>query len=431
MSLSSQKTKILIFGITGDLSTRKLLPALETISQLDELDIQIIGVSRRRVDAGELLRSSTGSDQLADRTTIVSMDLADADDYVQLKRAINLQGDEQLLAYLSVPPQAATQIVDFLGKAGINTPNTKLLFEKPFGMDEQSASEMIERTARYFGEDQIYRIDHYLAKAMTQNIVAFRAGNAMFSHLWHKEAIEKIEVLALEKIDIEGRAQFYEQTGALRDLVQGHLLQLLALVLIDIPAELNWDDLPVLRRTALDQLLPADPTLTMRAQYQGYQDDVANPGSTTETFVSTTLTSCDPRWTGVPLVLTTGKALDQKTTEIRIHFRKHHHAQSNLLTLRIQPNEGIEIELFTKKPGYAQEFETQKLAFGYPASVVLPDAYEQVIVDAIRSKKSLFNSSDEVLSSWRVVRPIQVAWAMDTTPLRLYPHGISLADLLY
>jgi glucose-6-phosphate 1-dehydrogenase len=425
------KTKLLIFGITGDLSTRKLLPALSKIITTDDtLSMEIIGVSRRQVDVIDLLQSSTGSDALADRITIVSMDLARADDYVMLKNKIALQDNEQLLIYLSVPPGAATHIVDLLGEAGINTSRTKLLFEKPFGMDSISATEMIERTARYFNEDQIYRIDHYLAKAMTQNIVAFRAGNAMFSHLWHKGAIEKIEVMALEQIDIEGRVQFYEQTGALRDLVQGHLMQLLALVLMDIPDELDWNDLPARRLAALNQLLPANPALVTRAQYEGYQQAVANPGSQTETFVSVTLASRDPQWQGVPLVLTTGKALAQKTTEIRVHFSKHHHAQSNLLTLRIQPNEGIEIELFTKKPGYTLDFETQTLAFNYPATVVLPDAYEQVIVDAIRSKKSLFTSSDEVLASWRIVHPIQAAWAMQTGPLHTYSRGSLPSDLL-
>lgn len=230
------RTKLLIFGITGDLSTRKLLPALrEIVNTGDFDDVSIIGVSRREVDVTELLQRSLGSADLADRISIVTMNVADIQDYQQLKTQIALKDDEQLVVYLSVPPMAATQIVDFMGEAGINTPNVKILFEKPFGVDLMSARDIIQRTARYYTEDQLYRIDHYLAKEMAQNIVAFRGRNALFSHIWNNNFIQSIEIVASEQIGIEGRAQFYEQTGALRDVVQGHLMQLLALTLMDIP----------------------------------------------------------------------------------------------------------------------------------------------------------------------------------------------------
>ncbi len=423
------KTKLLIFGITGDLSTRKLLPALSKIVQTNDFEtLQIFGISRREVDTTALL-ASAGCSNLVDRTTIFSMDMAQSSDYQRLKQQIALGDDEQLLVYLSIPPQAATRVVDYLGAAGINAPNVKILFEKPFGTDEQSAREMIQRTAQYYTEAQIYRIDHYLAKEMAQNIAAFRGGNAIFSHLWDNASIEKIDVLALELIGIEGRAQFYEQTGALRDVIQGHLMQLLALVLMDIPEAFDWDSLPELRLKALQQIAPADPALAQRAQYAGYDQEVANPGSLTETFVSLQLVSTDPRWVNVPLTLTTGKALDQKTTEIQINFRKFHQAQSNRLTLRIQPNEGVEIDLFTKKPGYDRMFETQNLAFSYPADAVLPDAYEQVIVDAIRARKSLFTSSDEVLQCWHILQPILTAWDMDAMPLNSYEKGSHPGDI--
>jgi len=419
-------TKLLIFGITGDLSTRKLLPALDKIIGTGDFDdVEIIGVSRRKVDVRQLLMDSKVGERLASRVAIVSMDLARSDDYVRLKDSIRLKSDEQLLIYLSVPPRAAAQIVDFLGEAGLNTPDVKLLFEKPFGVDYTSANEVIARTARYYHEDQIYRIDHYLAKEMAQNIVAFRGGNALFSHIWNNKAIEKIEILAIENIGIEGRAGFYEQTGALRDVLQGHLMQLLALTLMDIPDDFNWDKLPELRLAALQSILPVDPSKALRAQYEGYPIEAKNPGSLTETFVSVELHSSAPQWEGVPLLLTTGKALDQKTTEVRIHFRKRHEAQSNCLTLHIQPNEGVEIELFTKKPGYDRRFQTQKLAFTYPEDTILPDAYEQVIVDAIRSHKSLFTSSDEVLRSWRVLQPLLDDWNMRRETPMSYPVGAS------
>lgn len=425
------KTKLLIFGITGDLSTRKLLPALKQIIATGEFDdLSIIGVSRRQVDVRELLVGSIGDDSLQDRVSVFSMDLANRQEYHKLKEYVALAEDEQLIVYLSVPPSAATDIVDFMGEAGINTPNVKLLFEKPFGVDLESAKDVIRRTARYYQEDQIYRIDHYLAKEMAQNIVAVHGGNALFMHLWNNAAVEKIEVMALEKIGIEGRADFYEQTGALRDVVQGHLMQLLALTLMRIPTDFNWSELPALRYEALRHIQPADPSLAVRAQYEKYQEEVHNTGSLTETFVSLQLRSDDPRWEGVPLVLTTGKAMNEKTTEVQIHFRKFHEAQSNCLTLRIQPNEGVGVDLFTKTPGYDRQFETQQLSFTYPEDVVLPDAYEQVLVDAIRSRKSLFTTSEEVLRSWEILQPVQSSWNMAPDVPRVYSSGSTISDIV-
>jgi glucose-6-phosphate 1-dehydrogenase len=359
------------------------------------------------------------------------MDLARAEEYERLRESVNLGDDEQLLVYLSVPPQSAAQIVDFLGEAKMNTSNVKLLFEKPFGVDLQSAQEVIARTARYYQEAQIYRIDHYLAKEMAQNIVALRGGNALFNHVWNGEAIESMELVALEEITIEGRAQFYEQAGALRDVLQGHLMQLLALVLMDIPGKFDWDKLPSSRLAALEQLQPASPQKAVRAQYDGYRNEANNSGSMVETFVSVGLESTDERWKNVPFTLTTGKAVNKKSTEVRINFRKFHDAQSNCLVLRIQPNEGVEIELFTKKPGYEREFETRTLAFNYPEDTLLPDAYEQVLVDAIRSRKSLFTSSEEVLTSWRLLQPLQTAWEMDNSSLKTYAVGASVDDILF
>lgn len=425
------KTKLLIFGITGDLSTRKLLPALKEIYATGEFDdLSIIGVSRRDVDVPELLMKSLGSAELADKVTIFSMDLAKAGDYTRLKEYIALSDDEQLIAYLSVPPSAATAIVDFMGEAGMTTPNVKILFEKPFGVDLTSAQDAISRTARYYTEDQLYRIDHYLAKEMAQNIVAFRGGNALFGNIWNDNFIESIEIVATEKIGIEGRAEFYEQTGALRDFVQGHLMQLLALTLMDIPHDFAWSELPELRLKALEQLQVADPLKASRAQYEGYQEEAGNVGSLTETFVSLELQSNQPRWLDVPIRLTTGKALNVKSTEIRIHLTKLHEAQSNRIVFRIQPNEGIDIELFTKKPGYDREFETRHLELNFPENTKLPDAYEQVIVDAIRGHKNLFTSGAEVLRSWEILQPLQDAWNMNNDPLRQYSIQSRVEDII-
>ena len=414
------KTKLIIFGITGDLAQRKLLPALSHIMASGQQDLSIIGVSRRHVSVEEVLGERT---ELRALTRMITMDMDSAADFERLREEIDLQDDEQALLYLSVPPGSSGDIVEHLGQAGINTPNVKLLLEKPFGTDTQSALDMISHTDRYFNEAQVYRIDHYLAKEMAQNILTFRAQNALFAHVWNNTVIERIEVIALEAIDIEGRAGFYEQTGALRDVLQGHLLQLLALVLLPVPGDLDWGKLPECRLMALEHIQPANPERAIRAQYAGYREEVDNPSSNVETFISAEFFSNDPTWEGVPLALTTGKALDRKTTQVRIHFKKTNAGQSNFLIFRIQPHEGIEIDLVTKKPGYDHTFEDQELSFMYDTDTRLPDAYEQVIHDAIESRKSLFATSSEVVRAWEIVAPLLVAWRDTDDDLRFYDQG--------
>lgn len=413
------RTKLVIFGVSGDLSRRKLLPALGSIVAAGEAgDLEIIGVSRRELILGELF-----DEALLGQSSLFTMDMAAEAEYVRLKDHLDLDPDEQLIIYLSVPPAASRQIVSLLGAAGLTTPNVKLLLEKPFGVDLASAEDMLDHIGSYYGEEQVYRIDHYLAKEMAQNIVAFRAGNALFDYVWDSHAIESIEVVASESIGIEGRAQFYEQTGALRDVVQGHLMQLLALVLMDVPGELDWNAVPELRLAALHHIQAADPSNARRAQYIGYQLEAQNPGSMVETFVSLELVSRDPRWRGVKLKLATGKAMAEKSTEIRVNFKKSHELQRNRLIFRIQPNEGVEIDLVAKKPGYDRTLSARSLAFSYPEDEQLPDAYEQVLVDAIRSEKSLFTSGAEVRESWRILQPLLSEWEMDNHALSTYKQG--------
>lgn len=422
------KTTLVIFGITGDLAQRKLLPALANVIESEQVgELAIIGVSRRHIEQFEVLGDHHGS--LSGTTSLFQMDLTNLADYERLRDCIDQQPGEQVLFYLSVPPESASDIIENLGRSDLNQPANKLLLEKPFGTDLASAQAMIDHVAAYFHESQVYRIDHYLAKEMAQNLVTFRARNAIFSYLWSNRYIERIEVLALESINIEGRAAFYEQTGALRDLVQGHLLQLLALTLAPLPDDLNWDSLPTRRQAALDALRPVDPQKTVRAQYDGYLSEVNNPGSLTETFVSLELESSDPSWQGVPIALTTGKALDRKKTEVRIHFRRVNESQSNYLIFKIQPDEGIAIDLVTKKPGYDRDVEHQKLSYMYPTDTRMPDAYEQVLVDAASSRKSLFATSGEVLRAWEILAPLQEAWRLATDIAR-YPQGSKAKDVI-
>lgn len=418
------KTTLVIFGITGDLSRRKLIPAFQRVYASGAADnLHILGVSRRQFDVKELV-----GETLAPITEAISMDLLQPGDYTRLFKACDTSTDNQVIIYLSVPPLAVSQIVRQLGHAGFGLPNVKLLLEKPFGVDETSAKEMITDIKACFSETNVYRIDHYLAKEMAQNIVAFRASNALFSQAWNSTFIDRIEVIASELIGIEGRTDFYEQTGALRDVLQGHLMQLLSLVLADIPEKFDWNELPKLRAKALEALKPADPSLSIRAQYDTYQAEVNNPGSMVETYVSAQLESIDPKWQGTKFILATGKGLDVKTTEVREYFRKTREGQRDRLRFRIQPNEGVDIALFAKKPGYDREFEPQTLSFSYAPDKVLPDAYEQVLVDAIRSNKSIFSSSSEILASWHVLQPLLNAWDMNAQPLHIYPKGARIDE---
>lgn len=420
------KTKLVIFGITGDLSKRKLIPALrKIIAKKTVKNLEIIGISRRETDVTELV-----GDDLSKVTTLVTMDLTDVSEYKSLKRKIAPKKDEQTLIYLSVPPTVATRIANYLGEAGINGESVRLLFEKPFGLDLESAKDMVERTSKYFTESQMYRIDHYLAKEMAQNIVAFRANNAIFRQLWGGNGIERIEIRAFEAIGIVGRAQFYEQTGALRDVLQGHLMQLLALMLMDVPSRLDWSLVPDLRLQALRRIAPADPAKSLRAQYREYRQEVDLPTSQVETFVSVELESSASNWENVPLVLMTGKALDRKETEITVYFKKGSAEQSNTLRFKIQPDEGVEINLFTKKPGYERVLESQKLSYSYPEDADLPEAYEQVLVDAITDRKTIFTTSQEIIESWRILQPILTDWAFEKDDILLYEQGSSVEDIL-
>lgn len=440
-------TTLVIIGITGDLTKRKLLPAIEQIAAAGELpkEFKVIGITRQQITVSQILKSLStvelkGYPFLKKHLELFQMDLDKLDGFISLKKKLDeLYPNEtqtQHLFYLAIPPQISSPVIELLGKSGIaSLPGTKLLLEKPFGSDLISAQTLVKHIKKYFTEDKVYRIDHYLAKEMAQNIFVFRNGNSLFKHTWNKNFIEKIEIIASEKIGIEGRTTFYEQTGALRDLVQSHLLQLAALVLMELPENSSLATVPHLRHKALASLLPPKveqiKTLVHRAQYESYSQEVNNPGSTIETFVSLTLFSKDKRWQGVPITLTTGKALDIKATEIRIHYRKQQAEEANQLILRIQPNEGIEFDLWIKKPGYNRQLEHIPLSFSYFDHFTLfPEAYEQVIFDAIRSEHTLFTSSAEVIASWKILQPILHAWSLDHEDLKLYKLGSKLTDIL-
>lgn len=436
-----EPTVLIIIGISGDLSTRKLLPAIAKIAGAGELPDQfrLIGTSRQDLVKAELLTKSGGDSDdarlaryfLDSKLELMKLDYESDQDFAKLTTALDTIDKEfgspaQRLFYLSVPPQAAMPIVDHLGESGLSkVAGTKLLLEKPFGSDLPSAKALIEHTLNHFTEEQIYRIDHYMAKEMAQNLIVFRRGNTLFRRTWNKNFIDRIDIIASESIGIEGRSSFYEQTGALRDLVQSHLLQLAALTLMDLPDPDNLSTIRGLRLAASHYIQEASvkriAKTAVRGQYDSYREEVENSDSMVETFASLTLESADPKWEGVPITITTGKALDSKKTEIHIYYHKDDERESNKLTLRISPNEGIEISLWVKKPGYDLDFACAPLDFVYDQYYKqLPEAYEQVLLDAMRSDQTLFASSKEVLSSWEILAPVQEKWSKATADMKFY-----------
>lgn len=436
--MSTLPTILVIIGITGDLSKRKLLPAIEQLAKADVLpaSFRIVGITRQDVSKDAILATQPKNAYLEQHLEMYRMDLSKADEYERLKdrlEAIKAEfgGAAQTLFYLSVPPQFSRPIVERLGQAGFaHEATTKLLLEKPFGTDLASARELIEETRQSFAEDQLYRIDHYLAKEMAQNVIVFRGSNALFRRTWNRDFIERIEIIASEKIGIEGRAEFYEQTGALRDLVQSHLLQLAALTLMNVPRSDALSTVPTLRNDALRQLRLAANVPAVRGQYDTYQDEVGNIGSTAETYADLTLESLDERWIGVPIRIVTGKALKEKATYIRIVYKKNEAHEANELIITLQPDAAIKLTMWTKVPGYERKLEQHDLKISledhFPA---MPEAYEQVLLDAINANHTLFASSDEVLETWRIIQPLLEAWQMDTVPLVSYQKGSTAGQI--
>lgn len=450
-----QPLTLAIFGITGDLAQRKLLPALYHLAQADELPEQfrIIGISRRDVSANEVyaqLRNFVdGGDydteleqKLKDHTEMRQMDLVNKADYeallTRLEDVENELGEGgSRLYYLSIPSQAFTPIIRLLGETGHNAPMPggadapRLLIEKPFGYDLTSAKELIAVLAEHFGEGQVYRIDHYVAKETVQNILTFRFHNPLFESIWNNKHIDRISVVAHEKLDIEGRANFYEQTGALRDLIQSHLLQLLAIIAMARPSELESEAIHAEKLQLLQAVRPIAPNevadMTLRGQYDRYREEVDNADSLIETYASLQLWVDNDQWTGVPVLLESGKALDEKRTEITVRFRQPDDAptEQNKLIFRIQPSEGITLRLHTKRPGIKTLTETADMAFDYATAFNerQTEAYERVIVDAIRGDQTLFASSAEVIRSWEIIENVLEQWSHSADGLLPYSKG--------
>lgn len=451
-----EPTIIVIFGITGDLAQRKLLPALYHLVKdglLHEKTI-IVGTSRRQISAKDILakirpcileKDGACDDQtlkkLAHMFSIHTMDATSGQDYAKLLSRLNALEDKHgvcmnRLYYLSIPPQIFAPIVRHLGEQKLNgscqhgVATTRLLVEKPFGYDLASAQELISETAKHFDESQIFRIDHYLAKETAQNILTFRFENPLFQSVWSSNYIQSIDIVAHEQIDIEGRASFYNNVGALRDLIQSHLLQLMALVTMERPAKMSSDSIHKAKLRLFNEVqpVPADKIAerAIRAQYDGFRGEVADQNSTTETFASIKLFIENERWRGTPITLQTGKALAQKETSITLTFGAKDSDQTNVFTFNIQPDEGIGIKLLVKRPGFEHKLDVAAMDFRYHRTFDEhghPDAYERVLVDAVRGDHTLFATSAEILATWRIVEPIIQAWSQNDADLKTYKKG--------
>jgi glucose-6-phosphate 1-dehydrogenase len=464
--------------VTGDLAGRKLLPALVNLWQGQYLpyDFAIVGVGRRdktdntfraevQKDIGALLKdhpaSGGGLDQFLAHLFYQRSDFTTAEGMQGLARRIrDLETEQKLpgnrLFYLATDPDFFTPIVEGLAGAGLvsretERPWARVVIEKPFGHDLASALALDRDVLRFLRPDQVYRIDHYLGKETVQNLLAFRFGNAVFEPLFNRQNVDHVQITVAETVGMEGRrGAFYDHAGALRDVVQNHMLQLLALVTMDPPATLKAKDISDAKLKVLRTVVPlrgADiARRVVRGQYsagtngsqpvRGYHDEEAvDRSSTTETYVALRTEVESWRWAGVPLLLRTGKRLPRRVTEIAVQFKLPPlqlfrsvectgdfcdltEARPNVLVFRIQPDEGISLSFSAKRPGMQLDLHPVRFEFDYGNSFHqgLPEAYERLLLDALRGDGTLFMRSDELEAAWEFITPILEAWKQGPAP---------------
>jgi glucose-6-phosphate 1-dehydrogenase len=463
-------TTLTIFGATGDLARRKLLPALYNLahdgalperfnligiarSQSRHEDYQaeareaIVEFSRRRPDPAvldallERVRYIPGSfdDAAAYDALCRQLDEFDADNGGPLNRAF----------YLSTAPTFFPLIVEMLGEHGLADhpeADVRVIIEKPFGTTGDEARELNRRVLAVFDESQIFRIDHYLGKETVQNVLAFRFANGMFEPLWNRNYIDHVEITAAEEVGIGTRAGYYDAAGALRDLVQTHMLQLLCLLCMEPPVTFSADEVRDEKVKVLHAIRPPEPAETVRAQYtagtvggeqvRGYlEEEGVPPESQTETYASLRLEVDTWRWNGVPFYVRTGKRLARKVTEIAVILKPVPHLafaqegslgiQPNQLVLHVQPNEGVSLSLGAKIPGTRMVIRPVQMEFLYGTAFMSqsPEAYERLITDAMRGDATLFTRNDEVEAQWRIIDPVLAAWQRSDPPLAHYEAG--------
>lgn len=449
-----------IFGATGDLAQKKLFPALYElyIKNLLPENFVIFGISRKNYSEDEFrnkISKGKFSNDFLEKVKYVQINTEDVHDYFLLSRLISDQNIKNVIYYLSVPPFAYDKILKGIEFAGLNIEKDgwrRIIVEKPFGNDLNSAIELNKVFLKYFNERQIYRIDHYLGKETVQNIFILRFANAIFNNLWNNNYIEYVEITLAENFGIEGRGVYYDEIGALRDMVQNHLLNLLAIFAMEPPAGFEENSIKTemlellksIRRFSINDL----QTNIIRAQYtegiingkhvKRYRDEEkVKKDSMTETYVALKLFIDNQRWFGVPFYIRTGKNLKARVTEIVVHFKKSINKftlkfrdfledEDNILVIRIQPDEGMLLKIFLKEPGKWFNIKTVDMDFHYSelSNIEIPEAYERLLYDAMIGDSTLFITKELIEESWKIIDPIIKYWKeANDVPLYFYPSG--------
>ena len=466
---------VVLFGASGDLAKRKVIPAMFDLALHKALGARyaIIGFSRTAM-TDESFRSTIGEaaktisevgpidpqqwNDFAANLYYSPGDYGKPESYVALvKRIKEISEAKQLggniLFYISTPPEVYRDIVEQLGKAGLNKPSSpdswvRIIIEKPFGRDLASAQDLNNKVLCVFDEKQVYRIDHYLGKDTVQNLLVLRFGNGIFEPLWNRNYVDHVQITAGETLGVERRGGFYETTGALRDMIQSHVLQLTALVAVEPPASFDATSVRNEKLKVLQSIRPFNPELmaqsVIRGQYSagkigdkdvpGYrQEQGVDPHSRTETFVAAKVEIDNWRWAGVPFYLRTGKRLAKRSTEIVIAFRKAPHMvfrdkgiEANRLVLNIQPDEGISVSFGAKRPGTEMNIGNVTMKFSYEEGFgkATRPAYATLLNDCVRGDATLFDSGDNVEAAWSLVDPILDVWnATKSAVVPQYPAG--------
>ncbi|WP_290870342.1 glucose-6-phosphate dehydrogenase [Aquabacterium sp.] len=456
---------LVIFGGTGDLAMRKLLPALMRLQQ-DELlpaRLRVIGVAREPLTqaafqalAHDRIASYQGKhfdpagwDRFVGHIDYARVDATDAASFDDLAQRLQAEPQRDRVFYLSTAPRLFSTICDQLAAKGLITERSRVVLEKPLGHDLASSRDINDAVGGHFGEQQIYRIDHYLGKEPVQNLLALRFGNALFEPLWRRESVRDVQITVSEELGVESRGDFYDQVGAMRDMVQNHLLQLLCIVAMEPPASISADavrdeKLKILR--ALRPIEGADVAhKTVRGQYRagasggkpvpGYlEEERIKPDSTTETFVAIRAEIDTWRWAGVPFFLRTGKRMPQRVAEIVVNFRSVPHSifgqsaesmNPNRMVIRMQPDEKVELHLLAKQPGDVMNLQPVHLNLDFSQSFKSRslEAYERLLMDVMRGNLTLFVRRDEQEAAWRWVEPIMNAWKASTDKPKPYTAG--------